>query len=170
MDFFTVIDTRYSYRGSYTTEKISRENIDRILTAAIAAPQGMHIHTNKFVAVTDEKLIAELGEVIKMRGARTAPLVLVLLTEDKNTPINFEVENYCASAENIQLAATALGYATVWTDGILRTPKMNDGVRRVLNIPQKYTIRAVMPIGVPENPKGPLEKSSIDELVVFDKF
>jgi nitroreductase len=172
MDFFEAIGTRYSYRGEFTDDKLSREDIEKILFAGIAAPTGMHISTTSYVAVTDEKLIKELSGIIPGNEIGTAPFVIVLLTEDKSGSygMNFEVENYSAASENILLAVTALGYATVWTDGILRLPRINNGVRRLLNIPALNTIRAVMPIGKPKDPLKPQPKEKIEDVVTFNKF
>lgn len=172
MDFFEAINTRYSYRGEFTDDELSNEDIEKILSSGIAAPTGMHIPTTSYVVVTDEDIIKKLSGVIRGNGISTAPFVLVLLTEDKSggSGMNFEIENYSVAAENILLAVTALGYATVWTDGILRSPRINDGVRRLLKIPSHKTIRAVMPIGKPKTPLKPQLKEKIKNVVIFNQF
>ncbi len=172
MDFFEVINNRYSYRGTFTDEKLSDEEISLILKSAIAAPSGMNIKTTSYIAITDEDIINKLGKIIKGNGTKTAPFVLVLLTEDKSgvSSMNFEIENYSAACQNILLSVTALGCATVWTDGILRAKEINDAVRSLLNIPQNKTIRAVLPIGKPTKDGEPKEKKPIEELVVFNTY
>jgi len=172
MEFFEVIDKRYSYRGEFTNDKLSKLEIDKILNAALAAPRAMNVQSTSYVAVEDEKLINQIGKLINRNGTRTAPFILVMLSEDKSdkTNFNFEVENYSAACENILLAITALGYATVWTDGILRNKEINDGVRKILNIPRDKKIKAVLPIGKPVTDGKPKEKSKIEEAVVFNRF
>ncbi|MGD1823113.1 MAG: nitroreductase family protein [Pleomorphochaeta sp.] len=172
MNLFEAINKRYSYRGEFIKEKLSDLDIEKILKAALAAPRAMNVQSTSYVAVTDENLINQLGTLINRNGTKTAPFILVMLSEDKSekTNFNFEVENYSAACENILLAVTALGYATVWTDGILRNKELNDGVRQILNIPSGKTIKAVLPIGKPLT-EGPYkEKSKIEEVVVFNKF
>ena len=150
---------------------MSKEDIDKILNAALAAPRAMNVQTTSYVVVTNEALINELGVLINRNGTKTAPLIIVMLSEDmsERTNFNFEVENYSSACENILLAVTALGYATVWTDGILRNKDLNDGVRRILNIPSNKIIKAVLPIGVPTEPHEGKVKDSIEDRVVFFK-
>jgi len=172
MEFFEVIKNRYSYRGKFTSKQLSDDEIKKILNAAIAAPIGMKIQTTSYVAITDKEIISDLGKIIKGNGISSAPFVLVMLTENLSgfSSMNFEVENYSAACENILLSVTALGYATVWTDGILRAKEVNDAVRSLLKVPKSKTIRAVLPIGEPKNPTGPKEKDKIEDLVVFNHF
>ncbi len=169
MDFFEVINKRFSYRGEFTSQKVSKEDIDKILNAALAAPRAMNVQTTSYVVVTNSQIINELGVLINRNGTKTAPLIIVMLSEDmsEKTNYNFEVENYSSACENILLAVTALGYATVWTDGILRNKDLNDGVRRILNIPSDKIIKAVLPIGVPTETHQGKEKDTIGERVTF---
>ncbi len=52
----------------------------------------------------------------------TAPCVIVLVAETapQYRDMSFYKEDYSAATMNIYLAATALGYATCWLDGVLR--------------------------------------------------
>ncbi len=173
MDFFDVVNTRYSYRGAFDNKKLTQEEINKILNSAIAAPIAMRVHSTSYIAITDEKIIKDLGNIINTNGTKTAPFLLVLLTEDKTSNtrgMNFISENYAAACENILLSVTALGYATVWTDGFLRNKIANDKIREILNVPSSKTIRAVLAIGNPLNPEMPKAKAKIEELVVFNKF
>ena len=172
MDFFEVLEKRHSYRGDFTDYKLTEKEIEKILKAGIAAPIGMGIPTTFYVAVNDSSLIKELSAVVPNRSLKTAPFVLVILTMDKSggKGMNFEIENYSAATENILLAVTAMGFATVWTDGILRMPNTNISVRSILNIPDEFSIRAVLPIGKPTEKLPPHEKEALDTLVKFNGF
>lgn len=169
MDFFEVINKRYSYRGEFKKDKLPKEDIEAILNAALAAPTAMHVNTTSYIAITDKAIISKIGNIIKRNGSKSAPFILVLLSEDKSekTKINFEIENYSCACQNILLAITALNYETVWTDGILRTKEINDSIRKLLNIEDNKTIRAVLPIGRALNPQPPKEKEKIEDCVVF---
>jgi nitroreductase len=172
MDIFEALETRHSYRGDFTDYKLTEKEIEKILKAGISAPIGMGVSTTFYVAVNDSSLIKKLSVAVPNRGLKTAPFVLVLLTMDKSngSGMNFEIENYSAATENILLAVTAMGFATVWTDGILRMTKVNSSVRRILNIPQEFSIRAVLPIGKPTEKLPPHEKETIENLVIFNRF
>ena len=38
MDFFEAVDARYSYRGEYTDDPVSRDDLEKIIRAGLAAP------------------------------------------------------------------------------------------------------------------------------------
>ncbi len=171
MDFFKAVEMRYSYRGEFLEEKLTEEQIRKILEAGIAAPTGMHITTTYYVAVTDADIIKALGECVPNTGMKTAPFVLVVLSEKKEEfGFNFVVENYAAAVQNILLAVTALGLATVWTDGVLRSKRVNDGVRRILNIPEHKKIHAVLPIGKAMQEPTISKKEAIENVVVWNGY
>jgi len=172
MDFFETVNSRYSYRGDFTSEKLKKDEIKKILEAGISAPAGMHTYTTNYVAIDDPKLIEEMGKFMSSNGTKTAPFVLVILSENKmgKGSMNFEIENYSAAVENILLAVTALGYSTVWTEGVCRTAVVNNGIRRLLNVPLNKTIKAVLPIGRAENPGSPKHRQRIENCVTFNHF
>ncbi|MBQ7834447.1 MAG: nitroreductase family protein [Ruminiclostridium sp.] len=39
-DFFNIIDSRTSYRGTYKNEKIPKDDLIKIMNAGLAAPSG----------------------------------------------------------------------------------------------------------------------------------
>ncbi len=168
MDFFESVNRRYTYRGQFASTPVPAEDVEKMLAAAIAAPIGMKVQTGSYVVVDDPAILTQLHQILNRYGS--APLMLVMLSQDMETKYNFEIENYSAAAENILLAVTALGYATVWTDGTLRNPQVNDAIRQLLNIPSEKTIRAVLPIGIPTDPGQPIPKATIPDLVVYNKF
>lgn len=171
MNTLDAINGRYTYRGAFLPDELPMEDIEKILTAGLAGPVGKGVQTTSFVAVIDKEIREELSTVVSKNSKGVAPFILVLLSEDKyNGGVNFEIENYSAATENILLAVTALGYATVWTDGIIRYPENNSKVREILNVPANKTIRAVLPIGKPANPGPVHSKVSIGEAVTFNKF
>lgn len=172
MDIFKAIDSRYTYRGGFLDSKLTKDEIEKILKAGISAPTGMRITTTNYIAIEDKEIIEKLAEWVPGIGITTAPFVIVIITENFAKPygVNFEVENYAVAVENILLAITALGLATIWTDGVLRSPQVNNGVREILEIPSSKTIRAVLPIGRPEVVGSPIEKEEISDVVHYNKF
>ena len=172
MDTFEAINSRYTYRGEFTDKKISEEDIKKILEAALAAPCGMHNYTTSFVAITDPAIIKKLSEAAPITGLKTSQFVLVAMSEKENSydSMHFEEVNYGAAVENILIALTSLGLATVWADGTTKMPRINKSIRKILNVPSDKIIKAILPIGEPKNPQKPTEKVSIDKVVVFNKF
>lgn len=165
MDFFDVISNRYSHRAAFQNKPIPDADMRRIVEAGIRAPSGMNCQTTSFVVVTDTELRKAISAVLPTPATQTAPVILVVLTEHQVTPcgLAFEIEDYAAATENILLAAAALGYASVWMDGMTKADEANAKIREILNVPDGKTVRTILPIGVPvqagtQNPRKPFEE------------
>ena len=61
--------------------------------------------------------------------------------------LEFEIEDYAASTENIMLAITAMGYSGGWMDGMMKFEGNIDKVRKLLNINCEETPRTIIPFG-----------------------
>lgn len=151
MDLFEAIAKRFSYRGEFTAQPVPQQDMEKILDAGIRAPSGYNKQGTYFIAVTDEKKRKELHEIFPHKGIGTAPLIVAVVTEPIVTAngMVFEMQDYAASVENILLAVTALGYATVWPDGECAANGRHDKLAKALEVPAGMTVRALLPIGVP---------------------
>ena len=79
--------------------------------------------------------------------------------------LEFEIEDYAASTENIMLAITAMGYAGVWMDGMMKFEGNIDKVRKLLNISCEETPRTIIPFGKPKSTVIQKEKKAFSERV-----
>lgn len=172
MDFFETVAKRHSYRGKFKDLPVPEEDIRKILTAGLQAPSGYNTQTTTYIVVTDPQLRAEIAKLQPMPAIATAPVLLVPLSEEVETHENlrFEIEDYAASVENVMLAITALGYAGVWTDGMMKLHGMGQAVAKLLNVPKNKTVRAVIPVGVPEQAACQKEKKPYEERVHYNAF
>jgi nitroreductase len=172
MDFFEVIDKRHSYRGEFKDIEVPEEDIKKILLAGIKAPSGYNLQTTTFVVVTDENLRKSIAEILPTEGTKTAPMIIVVLTEKVGAHygLSFEIEDYGASTENVMLAITALGYASVWIDGMTKLEGREPKIAKLLNVPDGKTVRAILPVGVPVSEGVQKEKKAFEERVTYNKF
>jgi nitroreductase len=172
MDIFETLAARYSYRKEFQGQTIPEEDIRKIVTAGLQAPSGCNCQTTSFAIVTDSCLRAQIAEILPTKGTRTAPVILIILTEEIVTPTRqtFELEDYGAAVENILLAVTALGYATVWLDGKTKLEGRAEKIHHLLKAPEEKHVRAVLPIGKPIEKGTPREKKGWEERVVYNKF
>ena len=82
--------------------------------------------------------------------------------------LEFEIEDYAASTENIMLAITAMGYAGVWMDGMMKFEGNIDKVRKLLNINCEETPRTIIPFGKPKSMVIQKEKKHfLKEFILF---
>ena len=172
MDLFEAIAKRYSHRTPFLDKTVPDADIRKILEAGIQAPSGQNCQTTSFVAVTDPELRKGIAEVLSTPAVKTAPVILVVLSEHQIAPCGmaFEVEDYAASVENMLLAVTALGYATVWMDGMTKAPAASAAIGKLLNVPAGKTVRTILPIGVPAEVGEPKPRKAFDERVHYNAF
>lgn len=172
MDLFEVISQRYSHRTEFTDAPIPDEDVRKIVTAGIQAPSGMNCQTTSFVVVTDPDLRKQISGLLPTPATKTAPVILVVLSELLVTPcgLPFEIEDYAAAVENMLLAATALGYASVWMDGMTKADQVNAEIRKILNVPEGKTVRTILPLGVPAAVGAQKERKPFEERASYNRF
>jgi len=151
MDFFEAIESRYSYRGAYTDANVSDADLIKILDAGIRAPSGCNAQTTSFVLVTNPALRAKIAQIFGPDPIRTAPALIVVVTEKITFDfgLDFELEDYGAAVENILLAITALGYASCWYGGGVRLGGVFEKLEKLLDLPPEKNVHCILPVGVP---------------------
>lgn len=172
MDLFEAIDRRYSYRGEYTSDGVSRQDLEKIVQAGIQAPSGCNAQSTTFVVVDEPEICSQLAEVIDNIVARQAKAFVVCVIDPE--PVyqgkSFELEDCAAAVENMLLAVAALGYATVWLDGVLQSDNRAGRIGRLLGVPQNKVVKVVLPLGVAKDPGGPAPKKDFNERAWFNKY
>ena len=162
-----VIMTRTSIR-SFTGDPVSKEQLETILKAGMAAPTAMNGQPWRFVVVTDKDKIAEVFAAGPRSGMfTTAGAVIVVCGEttamrkpfgqpdaaEVEMPNMFWYEDCSAAAENILLAAHALGLGAVWAAGYPAQERIAP-IAAALGIPEKVVPLCIIPVGIPaENPE-----------------
>jgi nitroreductase len=172
MDVFDAIARRHSYRGGFTDAPVPEAALRRIVQAGLQAPSGCNGQTTTFVIVTDPELIAGLAGIVDKQVVREAKAIVVCVVEHR--PVfqgkSFAVEDCAAAVENILLAVTALGYATVWIDGVLRSEDRAGRIAALLGVPDGLEVRIILPLGVPSEPGQQKEKKPFAERAWFNRY
>ena len=150
-DALTVIEERKSVRN-YTGEKVSKEDVEKILHAAMAAPAAIHMLPWKFIVVTNKEKLKKLsiGLPFAKMIAKAGTCIAVCAFPDEaalSNDIVAIIDCTCAS-QNILLAAEALGLGAVWT-AVYPNQESIDFVRKELNIPPYVIPLNIIPIGYP---------------------
>ena len=137
MDLFDAIRQRHSYRGEFTAAAVPRADLEKIVQAGIQAPSGCNAQTTSFVIVDDPPLLRQIAEIVDKPVCRSAKAMIVCVADPRPAYANvsFAVEDCAAAVENMLLAITALGYATVWLDGVLRAEDRAGRIGRLLGVP-----------------------------------
>ncbi len=167
MDLFEAFAARHSYRGDFKNTPVPREDLNKIVEAGIKAPSGCNAQTTLFAIVDDPVLLDEIRKLLSMAAVQTAPAIIAVISKGQTTyrGMSFEVQDYSAAVENMLLAITGLGYASVWLDGVLRTRGIAEKIGELLNVPQgqNLTVSVILPVGVP------VEAGTQNERLPFSK-
>jgi len=172
MDVFDAIAGRYSYRGDFTDATVPREDLARIVQAGILAPSALNEQVTTFVICDDPELVKQIAKVVDRPVCNTAKAIIACITDPRPVykGISFEKEDCAAAVENMLLAITALGYATVWLDGVLRVDDVDKQVGKLLNVPEGRTVRILLPLGVAAQPGTQKEKLPFGQRAWFNRY
>ena len=172
MDIFDTITKRHSYRGEFNGAEIPREKLKQIVQAGIQAPSGCNAQTTSFVIVDDKSLINEIAMIMEKPTITTAGAVIVTVMETRAVyqEMSFGVEDYSCAVENMLLAITALGYATVWIDGALRREQRAERIGSLLGIPDKLQVRVILPVGEPVEKVQQAKRLSFEQRAGFNRY
>lgn len=175
MDVFEAIAQRHSYRERFTDRPVPREDLRRIVAAGLQAPSGKNLQTTRFVIVDDPALLAQIAVILGVNDAvKTAKAIIFAIIDRDPEPVfdgvSFQVEDCSAAVENMLLAVTALGYATVWIDGGLRVERRAERIGELIGLPPEKVIRIALPIGAPAVTVPRREKMAFEERAWFNRY
>jgi nitroreductase len=172
MDLFEAIGNRHSYRGPFCDTPVPRNDLEKIVQAGIQAPSACNGQVASFIIVDDPKLLQRIFEIVDRPVCRTAKAVIVCVTDPRPVfqTISFALEDCSASVENMLLAITALGYATVWLDGVLRSGDRAAQIGGLLGVPDHMTVQILLPVGVPAEPGAQREKLPFSQRAWFNQY
>lgn len=146
-----VINNRRSVR-KFLDKKISEEQIERLLRAAMQAPTAGNGQCWEFVVVTDKDVLSKLsksGQYTKPLETATLGIVVIGNKNIARFP-EFWEQDCAAATENILLEATYLGLGSVWM-GVAPNEDKIEAVSKViaLNQDEIYPV-SMIAIGYPE--------------------
>lgn len=167
MDALTALHTRTSI-GKVKPDPVPRELIEKLLAAGAQAPNHYKVRPWRFVVLSGagrERLGAAMAEALLARqpdapaeglqAERAKPLrapVLIAVGVDRPADAKVvEIENVCAAAaaaQNILLAAQALGLGAMWRTGpAARAPQ----VKHLLGLAPDQHLLGFIYVGYPLN-------------------
>lgn len=172
MDLFEAIARRHSYRGQFTAAPVPRADLTKIVQAGVQAPSGKNEQVVSFVIVDDPQVLAGAAQIIDRPMCHSARAMIVCVADPRPVfeNVSFAAEDCAACVENMLLAITALGYASVWLDGVLRVNRVAERLGEYLGVPQGKHIRIVLPLGVPAEQWPQKEKLPFNQRAWFNRY
>jgi len=160
------IENRRSIRKFNPEKPVTREQLNRLLEAAMLAPSACNSRPWEFIAVTKREVLDEIARVhpyAKMCATAAAAIIVVAIPQTKNVPEGYYPQDCGAATQNILLEAASLGLGTCWC-GVYPRDELIPSIRKLFNIPEPKIPFNVIAIGTPaETPqrRGFFEESKV---------
>lgn len=147
---------QYKTDENGTPLQISKDTLEQIIKAGMAAPTAKNKQPWEFFVVEDREPMVKLAEQLpygKMLAGASAAIVVLGNPEISN----LWYLDCSAAAQNILLAIEALGFGGVWTAGYPYEDRVAN-IKAALNIPDPYIPLCLIPIGHPLKDEQPKDK------------
>jgi len=169
MDVYTAIKTRRSVR-SYKSDPVPEESLKRILEAARLAPSAANRQQWKFVVVRDPEKRKQLSQAAHHQSfVGEAPVVIAAVALAPERMMSCEVPAYAVdlaiAVDHITLAAVEEGLGTCWIGAFSQ-----EEVKRILNIPPRYKVVTILPLGFPDDRPGAKLRKGLEEIACYETF
>ncbi|MDF7627312.1 nitroreductase family protein [Lactobacillaceae bacterium L1_55_11] len=169
---------------AFTDQPVTDEQVAEIITAATAGPNFQNYQPVTFIEITDQKIKAEISEIVGMKYIETATRFFVVTVDFNKDLIGLDEAQRKMAIEKIshyqmleggvvsaaialgraQIAAEALGLGTVTMAGVMRAYEVYE---RELDLPQLVKPVMGFSLGYPDQnpgikPKLPLAGSLME--------
>ena len=100
----------------YKNQKINKEDIDKILKAAMYAPSAMNLQAWQFIVIDDKDVLIETIKSIPYAEMLKQSAAAILVCGDSSVEKNesWLLQNCSAVIQNILLSAHGLGIGSCW--------------------------------------------------------
>jgi nitroreductase len=153
---------------SYTDQKISDEDMNTILRAAMSAPSGVNLQPWHFIVLTDTSKYDEIFKNnMNLNMFKRAAAVVVTCADttwargdgENRTvgPNPMWRDDLGAATENLLIAATSLGIGSVWT-ACYPYKDRYEPVKEALGMPEQVVPYEIVALGYPDTKPTPKDK------------
>lgn len=160
------IFSRKSVRD-YTDQEVSKETLEMLVKAGMAAPSGKNVQPWSFVIVSDRNALDKMAEGLPyakmLKKARHA--IVVCGDVEKSS---YWYLDCSAASQNILLAIEAMGLGGVWTAAYPYDDRIQV-VRETIGLPENIIPLNVIPVGYPKGNDKIKDKWDIQK-VHWDKY
>ncbi len=172
MDLLEAIKRRHSYRGAFKPDPVPEADLWTIAEAGTRAPSGCNKQTTHLCVINDPDKLTAIAKLLPRPVVQTAKAIITVVSDNRPAygDMSFEPQDYGAAVENMLLAITALGYASVWLDGVLRHDGIAERIADLIGLEDRehFTVSVILPVGVPEEILPQQKRVPLQERVTFN--
>jgi len=156
------IENRRSIRKYNPEKTVTREQLNKLLEAAMLSPSACNSRPWEFIAVTKRETLDEIVRVHPYAGmcaTAAAAIIVVAIPQTEKIP-GFFPQDCGAATQNILLEAASLGLGTCWC-GVYPRDELVTSIRKLFNIDESKIPFNVIAIGTPD--EAPQQRGFFEE-------
>ncbi len=154
----TPIDNIFERKSvrSFEDKTVSRDTLELLVKAGMAAPSAMNRQPWQFFVSTDKVKMDSLNARLPYaKMLKEAAAVIVVLGNPEISKL--WMYDCSACTQNVLLAAESMGLGAVWTAAFPYDDRVN-AIKEVYAIPDPWLPLALIPVGYPKGDHQPKEK------------
>jgi nitroreductase len=140
----TVIKSRHSVR-KFKQDLVDDKSINDALECAAHAPTAMNRQPWLFGIIRNRDMLSNIAALTDNGKFIAESAVCFAIFGEKSE--TYYLEDCCAATENLILALQAYGISSCWVAG--EKKPYCDTMRKMLNVPEKYTLVSLVAAGYP---------------------
>lgn len=161
MNAMETILTRRSVR-KFTDEPISEGMLEAVLRAGMSGPSCVNARDWSFLVVRDREMLGRMADANgrpaePLRGAAAGILVLGDLERAFQRAPDYWIIDGAIAAENMSLAAHALGLGSVWLGTYPQMDRV-EAQRKLFGLPETVVPHSILALGHPGEPVQPRDQ------------
>lgn len=173
MDAMETLRTRISVR-QYSEQEISDDALHAILEAGMSGPSAVNARPWSFIVVRDPETLGKMADANgraaePLRGAKLGILVCGDLERAYAGAPDYWVVDASIAAQNMILAAHAMGIGSVWLGTWPQQNKV-DGQKALFALPEHIVPHSIIAFGYPKADNGKEKLLYEPSRVHFEKW
>ena len=162
--YYEMLKARRSIR-KFEEKDVEKEKLDTILKSALLSPSSRAIRPWEFIVVTDKTLLQKLSGCREHSAQFLSGAAVGIVVIADPSLSDVWVEDASIASVNIQLSAQSLGLGSCWVQVRQRQyddkQSAGDYIKKVLTIPEKYSVESIIAIGYAAEEKAPHDENRL---------
>lgn len=154
----------------YKNQNINKEDIDKILKAAMYAPSAMNKQAWQFVVIDNKKTLLEIFEIIPHAEMLKQSAAAILVCADSSIENNdiYSLQNCSAVTQNILLSAYGLEIGSCWIS-VYGSEETVKKIKTLFKIPSNIIPISLVSLGYPDE-EVKAEERFKEEKIHYNKW